>query len=101
MNIKKGDTVKMLGGKDRGKTGTVIKVYPEEGRVMIEGLNVFKKRIRPKQQRQKGEVVNVARPVPVSRVMLVCKNCKEPSRVGFRMEGNVKVRFCRRCGVNT
>lgn len=101
MHIKKGDNIKMLGGKDRGKTGAVVKAYPETGRVMVEGLNVFKKRVRPKQQRQKGEVVNVARPVPASRVMLVCKNCKEPSRVGFRLEGNAKVRFCRRCGVNT
>ncbi len=97
MNIKKGDNVKILSGKDRGKTGTVLHAYPDEARIIIDGLNVFKKRARPKKQGQKGEVVNVPRPMPASKVMLVCVNCKNPTRVGFRTDGPRKTRYCKKC----
>ncbi|MGC9599288.1 MAG: 50S ribosomal protein L24 [Minisyncoccia bacterium] len=97
MNIRKGDNVKILSGKDRGKTGTVLHAYPHEERIIIDGLNIFKKRARPKKQGQKGEVVNVPRPMPVSKVMLVCVNCKNPVRVGFRTDGPRKARYCKKC----
>ncbi|MGC9968709.1 MAG: 50S ribosomal protein L24 [Minisyncoccia bacterium] len=101
MNIKKGDQVKIMSGMDRGKIGTVLHALPDEGRVVIEGLNVFKKRSRPKKQGQKGETVLVPRPMPVSKVMLVCSNCKNPTRAGFHMDGPRKVRYCKKCKVNT
>ncbi len=101
MNIKKGDQVKILAGMDRGKTGTVLHVLPEDGKIVIDGLNVFKKRSRPKKQGQKGETVLVPRPLPASRVMLICTNCKFPSRVGFRMDGPRKVRYCKKCKSTT
>ena len=97
MKIKKGDNVKILNGKDRGKTGTVMKVFPENGLVSVEGLNVFKKRTKPKKQGQKGETVLLARPLPASRVALICPSCKKQTRVGFRMEGEKKVRYCKKC----
>jgi len=97
MNIKKGDHVKILSGKDRGKTGTVSHVDPEENRITVDGLNVFKKHSRPKRQGQKGEMVLVPRPLPAGRVMLLCSNCKNPTRVGFRMDGPRKVRYCKKC----
>ena len=97
MNIKKGDTVKISSGKDRGKTGTVLHAYPREERIIVDGLNIFKKRARPKQQGKKGEIVNVPRPLPASKVMLVCSNCKNPTRAGFRIEGPRKVRYCKKC----
>jgi len=97
MKIKKGDNIKMLGGKDRGKTGTVMKVFPETGFVTVEGLNLFKKRTKPKKQGQKGETVLLARPLPASRVAIICQSCKKPTRVGFRMEGDTKVRYCKKC----
>lgn len=97
MNIKKGDTVKILAGKDRGATGKVVNSYPLESRVAVEGVNVVKKHARPKRQGQKGEIVNVPRPFPASRAMLVCPNCKFPTRVGFRMDGPRKVRYCKKC----
>ncbi len=97
MNIKKGDQVKILSGKDRGKTGAVLKVLPAENRLTVQDVNVFKKRRRPTRQNQKGETVSVIRPMPASKVMLVCKSCKKPTRVGFRMEGERKVRVCRKC----
>lgn len=100
MKIKKGDNVKIMSGKDRGKTGTVMHAMPEEDRITIDGLNVFKKRSRPKRQGAKGEVVLVPRPMPVSKVMLICSTCKNPTRVGFHLDGPRKVRYCKKCKAN-
>jgi large subunit ribosomal protein L24 len=97
MRIRKGDTVKIISGKDRGKTGTVIKVFPKEERILVGGINVYKKRVRPKRQGEKGETVLVPRPLSASKVMLVCKNCKRAARLGFRREGGRKVRYCKKC----
>jgi large subunit ribosomal protein L24 len=101
MNIKKGDTVRILSGKDRGKTGAVITAFPNEDRVSVEGINLYKKRSRPKRQGQKGETVEVVRPLAVSKVMLMCASCKQPTRVGYRIEGAAKVRFCKKCKATT
>jgi len=95
LRIKKGDQVKIISGKDRGKSGTVLSILGE--RVSVEGVNVYKKRVRPKRQGQKGETVLVPRPLSASNVLLVCKNCKASVRVGFRTEGASKVRFCKKC----
>ena len=97
MKIKKGDRVKIISGKDRGKEGAVLHVFPVDERLTVDGLNVFKKRVRPKRSGQKGETVLVPRPLAVSKVMLVCGACKRPARVGYRMEGDLKVRYCKRC----
>jgi len=101
MNLKKGDNVKIMSGKDRGKTGVVFHAMPEKDRILIDGLNVFKKRSRPKKQGQKGEVVLVPRSMPASKVMLICSNCKTTTRVGFRTDGERKVRYCKKCKSNT
>lgn len=97
MNIKKGDTVKILSGKDRGKTGPILAVAPKDDKVTVTGLNVFKKRVRPRKQGEKGEMVEVPRPLPRSRVMFVCPSCKKAVRLGARVESGKKVRFCKKC----
>ncbi len=97
MKLKKGDNVKVLSGKDRGKTGTVLKAFPDEDRIQIEGLNVFKKRSKPRKQGEKGQVVAVSRPLAASKVMIICPNCKSPTRMGGRVEGSRKVRYCKKC----
>ncbi|MBI4087606.1 MAG: 50S ribosomal protein L24 [Candidatus Liptonbacteria bacterium] len=97
MNIKKGDQVKILSGKDRGKTGAVLNVFPKDGKISVEGLNVYKKRVRPKRQGQKGETVLVPRSFYASKAMVICSNCKEPARLGHRLEGKKKVRYCKKC----
>ena len=89
--------MKVLSGKERGKTGTVTRAIPETGRVLIEGLNMFAKRKRPTKQNQKGETVMVPRSLAVSNVMIVCPNCKKAVRLGSRLEGAKRVRFCRKC----
>lgn len=101
MKLHKGDNVKILSGKDRGKTGTVLRALPEEDKIVIDALNVFKKRSRPKKQGEKGQTVLVPRPLPASKVMLICSNCKTPTRVGYRMEDENKVRYCKKCKANT
>ncbi len=101
MNLKKGDAIKIISGKDRGKTGAVFTVFPETGKIAADGLNMFKKRSKPKKQGEKGQMVLVPRPFPASKAMLVCKNCKQPARVGHRMEGDKKVRYCKKCQANT
>ncbi|MDO8516377.1 MAG: 50S ribosomal protein L24 [bacterium] len=97
MKLKKGDTVKIMSGKDRGKTGTIMNVFPKEGRIIVEGVHILKKRSRPKTQGAKGETVLVARAFDASNASLLCKNCKNPTRVGTRVEGSAKVRYCKKC----
>jgi large subunit ribosomal protein L24 len=97
MKLKKGDNVKILSGKDRGKTGVILAAFPETDRVQIDGLNVFKKRSKPRKQGEKGQIVAVSRPVAASKVMIICPNCKAATRIGGRMEGNRKVRYCKKC----
>ncbi|MDO8504538.1 MAG: 50S ribosomal protein L24 [Candidatus Liptonbacteria bacterium] len=97
MKLKKGDQVKILTGKDKGKTGPILFVFSVNEKVIVEGLNLVKKRNRPKQQGKTGETVLVPRAIPASNVALLCKNCKNAVRVGFRMSGGEKVRYCKKC----
>ncbi len=97
MKIKKGDTVMVLSGKDRGKQAKVIRVVPSAGTVILEGLFLTKKFIRPKRQGEKGQMVDVARPIFVSKVAIVCKHCGKSSRIGYRLDGKTKVRVCKKC----
>ena len=97
MKLKKGDNVKILSGKDRGKTGVILAAFPDSGRIQIDGLNVFKKRSKSRKQGEKGQIVAVSRPLAASKVMLICPNCKAPTRIGGRVEGNRKIRYCKKC----
>ncbi len=98
MKIKKGDQVKIISGKDRGKSGAVISVFPNDSKITVDGINLYKKRVRPTKQGQKGETVSVARPFAVSNAMIICSNCKKTARVGFRVEEKEKIRLCKKCG---
>lgn len=98
MKIKKGDNVKMLAGKDRGHAGKILRVLPARERVVVDGLNMLKRHVRPRRQGQKGEVVQFASSVHISNVALVCGSCGKMTRIGFRLEGEKKVRVCKKCG---
>ncbi len=87
----------MLRGKDGGKKGKVIFVFPKEERVIIEGLNRVKRHTRAKKQGQKGQIVSIERKVPVSSVQLVCPKCGKPSRVGYIVRDSGKSRICKKC----
>ncbi len=95
--IKKGDNVYVVTGKERGKTGRVLKVIREAGRVVVEGVNVHKKHMRPKKQGQKGEIVSVSRSMNVSNIMIVCSKCGQRTRMGHAITGATKTRVCKKC----
>jgi large subunit ribosomal protein L24 len=103
MNIKKGDTVLIITGKDRGKQGTVSRAMPQDNKVIIEGLNIVKKHVRPQGQTRQGGVIDKAMPIDVSNTMLICTECGEPTRVGHdRRPVGVDqklrpVRICKKC----
>lgn len=98
MRIKKGDTVKIIAGKDKGKKGKVLQVFVPEGKLVVEGHNLLIKHARPKREREKGQRVKFSAPLAISNVMLVCPKCSRPTRVGAQKEGNnKKVRKCSKC----
>lgn len=98
MKIKKGDTVKIISGNDRGKVAPVRAVFPDEDKIVVEGVNMKKKHVRAKQQGQKGELVSTALPFPASRAMIVCASCGGATRVVSHREGDRRQRACRKCG---
>ncbi|MDZ7798065.1 MAG: 50S ribosomal protein L24 [Patescibacteria group bacterium] len=97
MKIKKGDTVKILTGKDRGKKGKVIQVLPNENMVMVENINMMVKNIRPKKAGEKGQKVEYAAPLNISNVSLLCPKCSKPTRAGYKVLKNEKIRICKKC----
>ncbi len=123
MKIRKGDIVQIISGKDKGKSGKVMKVDVSNSAVLLEGLNMFKKHIRPKRQGAKGQTLSLPRPLNISKIMLFCPNCKKAVRTGYRFSagdgslptgqaglptgqanasggGNnsgLKVRYCKKC----
>jgi large subunit ribosomal protein L24 len=98
MKIRKGDNVKMLSGKDRGKTGKVLRVLPKVRKAVVEGLNIAKKHVRPRRQGEKGQRVSVPAPVDISNLALICPKCSKPTRVGYKLTEKNKFRICKKCG---
>ncbi|MEX2055068.1 MAG: 50S ribosomal protein L24 [Candidatus Andersenbacteria bacterium] len=97
-NIQRGDTVRVLRGKDRGKSAQVMAVLPREKRLVVEGINMVKKHVRPKRGGEKGQRVSVAAPLPLSNVQLVCPECKKSTRVGTRRNADgTRERLCKHC----
>jgi large subunit ribosomal protein L24 len=97
MKIKKGDQVKLRAGKDRGKTGKVLRVFVEEKKITVEGLNIVKKHSRPKKEGEKGQRIEVPGRINVSNAMLVCPKCGKAARVGYKKTDSGKLRICRKC----
>lgn len=99
MKIRKDDTVLVIAGKDKGKKGKVRQSLPKESRVVVEGVNVVKRHMRPRGTARQAGIIEREAPLQVSNVMLLCTKCNRPTRIGFRfLEGGTKVRICRRCG---
>ena len=98
MKIRKADTVLVIAGKDKGKTGKVRFAYPKKERIMVEGINFIKRHIRARGRVRQAGIIQLEAPVPVSNVMLLCSRCNRPTRVGFHfLEDGRKVRVCNRC----
>lgn len=97
MKIKKGDNVLISKGKDKGRKGKVLRVLPEVGRVVIEGINLKKKHVRPKKSGEKGQIVEIPASIHAANVKLICPRCSKPSRVGYLVKEKGKDRICKRC----
>lgn len=99
LNVKKGDTVVILSGKDRDRRGKVLKVASKDRKVVVEGINTVKRHTRPTRSVPQGGVIEKNNPLPVSKVMVVCPKCNRPTRIGRRLaEDGTWVRQCKRCG---
>ena len=96
MKIKKGDKVKVLHGKDSGKTATVQMVLSKRNRVFVEGVNLYKRHVR-KMQGIEGGIIEIPKSINLSNVSLICPSCNKPTRVGFKITGDIKVRVCKKC----
>ena len=97
MRIKKGDTVKVISGKDKGATGPVMRAIPENRKVIVEKVAVAKKAQRPTRENPQGGIMSIEMPVHVSTVQLVCPKCNAATRVSMRVDGGKKVRTCKKC----
>ena len=98
MKIKKGDQVLLISGKDKGKKGKVMNVFPKEGRIIVEGVNLIKKSVKPKKSGEKGQIVQRAGSVSVSNAKIICSKCGKAERLGYKIEGEKKYRVCKKCG---
>ncbi len=98
MKIKKGDTVLIISGKDKGKKAKVLEAFPKLDKITVEGVSIVKRHRRPRQEREKGQIVEVPRPISVSNVKLVCPKCGQPTRLAYRLTEKGKYRFCKKCG---
>ncbi len=97
--IKKGDQVMVIKGKERGKTGKVLRVIPDKAKVIVEKLNMVKKHQRPTPRFKEGGIIEKEAPISIANVMILCEKCKGPVRVGRKiLEDGSKVRYCKKCG---
>lgn len=96
--IRKDDTVEVIAGKDKGKRGTVVRILTKKDAVIVSGVNIVKKAMKKRSQQDQGGIVEVEAPLNISNVGIVCKKCGRPVRVGYKLNGDKKVRVCRKCG---
>jgi len=97
VKLKKGDNVRIVAGKDKGKEGRILKIDRKEGRVIVEGLNMVKKTMKPQREGEKGSIAEIEAPLQVSNVMILCKKCG-PTRIGYDLTKENKTRVCKKCG---
>lgn len=98
MKIKKGDTIKKIAGKDKGKEGKVIRTVPGDGKIVVEKMNIVKRHKKARREGEKGQRVEVPAPFDVSNAMVVCPACGKATRIGYKFVGEKKVRVCKKCG---
>ena len=98
MSIKKGDLVVVLSGKDKGKQGKVLEVMPKEGKVIVEKVNVVSRHTKPRRQGEEGGIIQKEAPIYACKVQTVCPKCGKATRVAHKVDGDKKVRVCKKCG---
>ncbi|MCD6500534.1 50S ribosomal protein L24 [bacterium] len=98
MKIHKGDQVLIVKGKDKGKKAKVLRGFPGKNQVLVEGVNIKKIHKKPRKEGEKGQIVEVPFPIPISKLKLICPKCAKPTRVGYKIAGESKRRICKKCG---
>jgi large subunit ribosomal protein L24 len=96
-HIKKNDTVQVIAGKDKGKSGKVMRVIPKKDRAIVEKINMVKRHMKPSQQQRQGGILEREAPIHISNLMLICSKCTDPTRVGYKTIDDRKVRYCKKC----
>lgn len=97
MKLKKGDQIIVIAGKDKGRKGKIEKIFPKIHSVLIPGINMVKKHIKPKKEGEKGGIVEIAKPIDISKLALLCPKCGKPTRVGYLITKDKKERICKKC----
>lgn len=100
ISVKKGDTVLVITGKDKGKTGKVLDVFPKDNKVLVDGVNIVTKHKKARKQNEKSEIVKKTAPIEVSNVMVVCGTCGKATRVAHKEINGKKVRVCKKCSAS-
>lgn len=95
--IRKDDQVEVIAGKDKGKRGQIVRVIRDKDRVIVGGVNLVKKAMKKKSQQDRGGIVEIEAPLHISNVAIVCKKCG-PTKIGYKLDGEKKIRVCRKCG---
>ena len=98
MKIRKGDNVQVLSGNDKGKTGEVLEVIPKTEKIIVKGINVRKKHVKARKQGEEGGIISLECAIHSSKVNVVCPKCSKPTKIGYKMEKDEKVRICKKCG---
>ncbi len=101
MKIRKDDIVLIISGNERGKKGKVLRAFPKENKVLVEGVNLIKKHQKPKKAGEKGQIITMPSSTDASNVKLICSKCGKASRTGYKIEGEKKYRICKKCGQET
>ena len=97
MKIKKGDIVLVISGKNKGKKGKILRAFPKERKILIEGVNLMKKHQKPKKTGQKGQIIEKPAPIDVSNVKMICPKCSKAVRLGYKIVNDKKYRICKKC----
>ena len=98
MHVQRGDLVRVIAGKDKGKEGKIVEAFPAKGKVIVEGVATAKKHMKPRMQGQEGGIINIDMPIDASNVMRVCPNCGKAVRTGIKtLEDGSKARYCKKC----
>lgn len=98
MRIKKGDTVLIVSGKDKGRTGKVLRALPGGEKIMVEGINLRKRHVRPRKSGEKGQIVEISAPMNISNAKFICSKCGKATKVGYKLGEKEKYRICKKCG---
>ena len=98
LNIKKGDKVIVISGREKGKTGKVMRTFPAEGTVLVEGVNMVKRHTRPRKQGEPGGIITKEIAIRACKVQTVCPKCDKPTRIGYTVDEKGKTRVCKKCG---